>query len=143
MDIVSENKCPKYNGCCYRLSNDQGLSLRHKTKIIYMHLLDMVPAKPATLQRSMTQAKKLSFEHGQGFSIYTCDQHLYCIAASILWHNTELPKDFYLQLGCMHFRMSYIGSIGVLMAGSGMKEILEKAFGEGRNIRKILELSEC
>ena len=111
LDIVSEDKCPKYNGCCYRLSNDKGLSLRHKTKIIYIHLLDMVPAKPATLQRSMTQAKKLSFEHGQRFPIYTCDQHLHCIAASILWHNTELPKDFYLQLGCMHFRMSYIGSI--------------------------------
>ena len=43
----------------------------------------------------------------------------------------------------MHFRMSYIGSIAVLMAGSGIKEILEKAFGEGRNICKILELSEC
>ena len=29
----------------------------------------------------------------------------------------------------MHFLVSYIGSIGVLMAGTCMKEILEKAFG--------------
>ena len=29
----------------------------------------------------------------------------------------------------MYFLMSYIESIGVLMAGTGMKEILEKAIG--------------
>ena len=29
----------------------------------------------------------------------------------------------------MHYLMSYIGSIGTLMAGTGMKEILEKTFG--------------
>ena len=29
----------------------------------------------------------------------------------------------------MHFLMSFIGSISSLMAGSGLKEILEKAFG--------------
>ena len=128
LDIVSEDKCSKYNGYCYRLSNDQGLSITPKTKIIYMPLLDMVPANPTTLQTSMTQAKILSFKHGRRFCIYTCDQQLYWIAASVLLHNTKLAKDFYLLLGCMHFLMSYIGSIGVLMAGTGMKEILEKAF---------------
>ena len=29
----------------------------------------------------------------------------------------------------MHFLMSYIGSTGVFMAGTGMKKISEKAFG--------------
>ena len=107
IDIVSKDICPEYNGYCYRLSNDQRLSIRPKTKIIYMSLLDMVPANPTTLQTFMTQAKKLFFEHEQRFCIYTCDQQLYCIAASILWHNTELAKYFYLRLGGMHFLMSY------------------------------------
>ena len=35
----------------------------------------------------------------------------------------------------MHFLMSYIGSVGVLVAGTGMKEILEKTFG---GVPKIL-----
>lgn len=99
LDIVSKDKCLEYNGCYYCLSNDQGLSVRPKTKIIHMPLLDMVPANPTTLQTSMTQVKNLSFEHGQRSCIYTCDQQLYCIAASILWHNTELGKYFFLRLG--------------------------------------------
>ena len=69
------------------------------------------------------------FTHGQRFCIYICDQQLYSIAFSILWHNTELAKDFFLWLGGMHFLMSYIASIDVVMAGTGMKEFLEKAFG--------------
>ena len=46
----------------------------------------------------------------------------------------------------MHFLMGYIGSIGVLMAGSGIKEILEKAFGGGekypQNLRAFRMLME-
>ena len=129
LDIVSKDVCPEYNGYCYRLNHDQGLSIRPKTKIIYMPLLDMVPANPTTMQTSMVQAKRLAAEHGQNFCIYTCDQQLYCIAATILWNNPDLSNDLYLRLGGMHFLMSYIGSIGALMAGTGMKEILEKAFG--------------
>ena len=92
-----------------------------------MPLLNRVPANPTAMQTSMTQAEKLSFEHWQRFCIYTCDQQLCSITASILWHNTELAKYFYQWLGCMHFLISYVGNIGVLM--TGLKEILEKAFG--------------
>ena len=95
--IVSKDKCTEYNVYCYRLSNDQGLSIRPKTKIIHMPHLDMVPTNPTNLQTSMAQAKKLSFERRQRFCIYICDQQLYCIAASILWHNIKLAKYFYLR----------------------------------------------
>jgi len=37
-------------------------------------------------------------------------------------------KFVYLRLGGMHLLMSYVGSIGSLMAGSGMTEILSEAF---------------
>ena len=83
LDIVSKDKCPEYDVYCYRYSNDQGLSIRPKTKIIYIPLLDIIPVNTTTL-------KKLSFEYGQRFCIYSCDQQLYCIAASVLWHNTKL-----------------------------------------------------
>ena len=129
LDMVSKETCPEYNGYCSRVNNDQGLSIRHRTKIIYIPLLDMIPAEATTMQTSMVQAKRLSVEHGQSFCVYTCDQQLYCIAAKILCNTPDLFKDFYLRLGGMHFLMSYIGSIGNLMAGTGVKEILEKAFG--------------
>ena len=53
--ITSKDKCPKYNGYCSCLSNDQGFSIRPKTKIIYMLLLNMLPANPTTMQTPMTQ----------------------------------------------------------------------------------------
>ena len=81
IDIVSKDKCPEYNGYCYRLNSGHRLIVRPKTKIIYRPLLDMAPANPTTVQTSMTQAKKLSFEHEQRFCIYTFDQQLHCIAA--------------------------------------------------------------
>ena len=40
----------------------------------------------------------------------------------------------------MHFLMSYIGSIGVFMAGTGMKKIIEKAFG---GVSKMLTGKKC
>ena len=79
IDIISKDKCPEYDGYCYRLSDDQGLRIRLKTKIIYMPILDMVPANPTTLQTFMTQAKKLPFDLRQRFCIYTYDQQLYCM----------------------------------------------------------------
>ena len=57
----------------------------------------MVPANPSTLQKIFDQGENLVLDHEQNFCIYPCDQQLYCIAASILWHNTELANDFYLR----------------------------------------------
>ena len=34
-----------------------------------------------------------------------------------------------IRLGGMHFLMSYVGAVGVLMAGSGLKEVMKAAFG--------------
>ena len=45
-----------------------------------------------------------------------------------MWNTPELSKDFYLRLGGMHVLMNF-GSIGMLMAGSGLQTILEKAVG--------------
>ena len=68
--LLLKINAPNKMGIVIVLLNDQGLSIRPKTKIIYMPLLDMVPANPTNLQTSMTHAKKLSFENGQRFSLY-------------------------------------------------------------------------
>ena len=38
-------------------------------------------------------------------------------------------EDFILRLGGMHFLMSYVGAVRVLMAGSGLEELMKAAFG--------------
>ena len=128
VDVSVSKDCPEYNGYCTRLTREQGQTLRPKTQTIYLPLLDMIPANPTTIQTSIKHAKVLSTRHGQSFCVYTCDQQLYRIAIIVLWNTPDLGRDFYLRLGGVHLLMSFIGSIGSLMAGSGLKEILEKKF---------------
>ena len=70
----------------------------------------------------------MSSENGQSFTVYTCDQQLYRIANYVLWNSPALKLDFYLRLGGMHLLMSFVGSVGSLMAGSGLKELLQGGF---------------
>ena len=43
------------------------------------------------------------------------------------WYRDEF-ETFYPRLGGMHLIMSFVGSIGTLMAETGLKEILESSF---------------
>ena len=38
-------------------------------------------------------------------------------------------EDFILRLEGMHIWMSHVGAVGVLMAGSGLEELMKAAFG--------------
>ena len=38
-------------------------------------------------------------------------------------------EDFIFRLRVMHFLISYVGAVGVLMAGSELEEIMKAAFG--------------
>ena len=128
LDMAMKKDCPEHNGYCTRLTREQGQSRRPKTQTTYLPLLDMKPADFSTMLTSMKQAKVLSSKNGQSFTVYTSDQQLYRIGLLILWRYPDLGRDFYLRLGGMHLLMSFIGSIGSLMAGSGLKEVLEKGF---------------
>ena len=51
------------------------------------------------------------------------------------WSFVVLWMFFVPRLGGMHWLMSFIGSFGALMVGSGLKEILRSAF---RDTEKML-----
>ena len=142
-DIVNQKECPEYNGYCTRVNREQGHTIRPGTNIIYMPLLDMIPAHPTTMQTSIKQAKKLAVQHGQKFCVYTCDQQLYHIALTVLWNTPALSKEFYLRLGGMHFLMSYIVRIGKLMTGSGIDAILEQDFGSVNKMLTGKKFPQC
>ena len=127
--IVSSKEFPEYNGFCSLTNRNQGYLPRPKTSIAYLTLLDMMPASPTTMKTSIISAKKLSKEHGQAVCVFTCDQQLYRITLNVLFDAPDLAKDLFARLGGIHLLMSYVGSIGSLMSGAGLVEILEKVFG--------------
>ena len=89
----------------------------------------MKPADPTTLKTSIMRAKKVCEDCDQSSSVYTCDEQLYRISLFVLFDQPDLFKNFFLRLGGMHLIMSYVGSIGTLMSGSGLEKILERIFG--------------
>ena len=57
--------------------------------------------------------------------MFTADLQLYRVAVNILWANPEQFDNVVLRLGKMHTLMSFIGSIGSLMAESGLYGLID------------------
>ena len=118
--IHQDSNTPEFNGFNTSISRKQGQSVKPGTKAIYTPLIDMVPADPDTMMTAMVEAKRLTEETGQSFTIFTADQQLYRVVVDITWVYPDLFHDFIPRLGGMHFLMSFtpcrVGSVGSVSA---------------------------
>ena len=96
---------------------------------MYTPLIDMVPLDPDTMMTALYEAQRLTVKCGQTFTIFMADQQLYHVMVNVLWVHPELFPNFFPCLGGMHMLMSCVGCIGVLMANTGLEEVLKAAFG--------------
>ena len=126
--IVGDHNTPEYGGFNTRLSREQGQSVRAATKAVYTPLIDMTPSDPDTMT-AMMEAARLTNDTGQSFTIFTADQQLYRVIVDITWVYPDLFTQFIPRLGGMHLLMSFVGSVGTLMANTGLEEIMKSAFG--------------
>ena len=134
-DLIKSDQCPEFNGYNTKLCREAGQYVNSKTTADYLPLIDMTPSDPDTIMTSMSKAKCLTAKYGQNFTVFTGDLQLYRVAVNILWAYPEQYDDFILRLGRMHLLMSFIGSVGSLMAESGLSEILDSTFG---GVQKML-----
>ena len=58
---------------------------------------------------------------GYNYQMITVDKQIFAIVLNIIWAEPERWKMFIPRLGGMHFLMIFVGCIGVLMEGSGLK----------------------
>ena len=63
------------------------------------------------------------------FVVFNCDLQLYRVALEVQWTYPERFSNVILRLGGMHSPMSFIGSIGTLMADTGLSDIVSSVFG--------------
>ena len=127
--VIEDDKCPEFNGYNTKICREQGHAPKPKTNIVYLPLIDMPPADPSTMFTAMVKAQNISKEVGQEYVVFTCDQQLYRISLQVQWDNPDILNNVYLRLGGMHLLMSYVGSVGTLMAETGLEEVLSAAFG--------------
>jgi len=128
-DVVTKDQVPEFNGYNTKLAREQGHSIKPHTRAIYRPLIDMSPADPDTMLTAMVNAQEVTNSCGQEVTIFTNDQQLYKVTVGIKWAYPDRFLHFIPRLGGMHFLMSFIGSVGTLMANTGIEEILKAAFG--------------
>ncbi|VDI79282.1 Hypothetical predicted protein [Mytilus galloprovincialis] len=95
----------------------------------FLPMIDMDPSDLSciysTLKFICSQAKSYGVK-----AIVTFDQPLYWKALSIITNEptTSELQSIILRLGGFHSEMSFLGSIGQLMSGSGLNEVLETVY---------------
>ena len=93
-----------------------------------MPLIDMTPSDPVAIMTALHQAQQITSDRGQDYVVLTADLQLYRVAVNILWAYPEQFDNVVLLLGGMHTQVSFIKSIGSLMAESGLYVLLDTTF---------------
>ena len=109
-----------------------------ESSVMFLPMIDLDPSDPSCIYTTMkfvsSQARRYD-----ATPILTFDQPLYWKALTIIPSQPDDSdlKDMLLRLGGFHIQMSFLGSIGHLMAGSGLQELLEVVF-TGNAVRHML-----
>ena len=102
-----------------------------KSEVIFMPMIDMQSSDPSCILSTMQFVSNQAHQYDHT-PILTFDQPLYWKAMEIqIWENQFSDfKAIVLILGQYHTRMSFLGSIGYLMTGSGFDSILKLVYAE-------------
>ena len=98
-----------------------------KSRIEILPFINQDPSQPNTIYSALYFAQKLIDHHNLGTCPVTFDQPLYIKATGIVASVTDLPNIF-IRLGGFHLTMSYMGSLGFIMAGSGLESMWETVY---------------
>ena len=123
--VATSSNPIEFGGFNTKLCREQGQSVKPATKAVYLPLIDMNPAHPDSMLTAMTAAQRLTKACGQAITILTNDQQLYRVAVNVKWVYPDRFSEFIPGLGGMHMLMSFIGCVGVLMADTGLEDIMK------------------
>lgn len=127
------NKCssvPNWSG--YMQTAMEGTGHFEVSQVIAIPFIRLNPGNLSTLYSALSFAANQSLLHNQ-CCIVTFDQPLYMKASEIVAaadENTDISKVI-VRLGGFHLIMSFLGSIGHIMKGSGLEELWKTVYAEG------------
>lgn len=126
---------PSWNGFMQSVFSNQihheTGNLRSKASVLFLPMIDL----PSSNESCLYSTLRFVASQGRtyGFTpVLTFDQPLWWKSMKILKSDTtnEL-SSIVLKLGGFHLMMSFVGCIGHLMQGSGLKEVLELVYATG------------
>lgn len=98
-----------------------------RSQIILLPFIKSPASNYTMIYTTLLEAVKQSRKANQLHTIITFDQPLFYKARDIVAacnKDTEISKNVFVRLGGFHLLMSFLGSIGHIMCGSGLKELL-------------------
>lgn len=99
--------------------------------INFLPFINGSPSDYNTLYTALDYASGIVLEAGMKTCIITFDQPLYIKARDIVQALLFDKVHMVVRLGGFHLLMSFMGCIGQIMAGSGIKDILSIIYAEG------------
>lgn len=110
-----------------------------KTRVIPLPVIDAPPSKEDTIYTALRLATEKCKDAGQKGCVVTFDLPLFMKAHDIISgvDSTSPVGKIVLRLGGFHLLMSFLGSIGNIMDGSGLTELLQTIYA-GNSVVHIL-----
>jgi len=130
MSLFCPSPKPLWSGCMQMLHTD--LPNPGKSSEIFLPVVNLTPSDPTCVRSTLEYMADHAKRH-HITPIVTFDQQLWWIANMIIEsqpHNSPL-REIILVLGGFHTEMSFLGTIGYLMAGSGLKEAMQQVYADG------------
>ena len=90
---------------------------------------DEPPTDLSTILTAMEDVEQIAKDAGQKHTVFTSDQQLYAIVLNIASCNPKRWEYFIPRLGGMHWLVSFIGTCGSLMKGSGLHQYISAFAG--------------
>ena len=109
-----------------------------KAAVMFMPMIDMNPSDSTCIYSTLSFVSEHARRHGVT-PIITFDQPLWWKALMIVESEPEGSdmKGIVLRLGGFHTEMSFLGSIGHLMASSGLQEVLETIYASNAVVHML------
>ncbi|CAH0746943.1 unnamed protein product [Bemisia tabaci] len=106
------------------------------SSVIALPFINLDPSNLTTLYSALQFAKSESKRYKMESTIVTFDQPLFYKACDIKYASDDL-NDLIIRLGGFHTLMSFLGSIGDIMAGSGLEEVISCVYAPN-SVRNIM-----
>lgn len=109
------------------------------SRIIYLPFINAPPSEYDTIYTALLSAIEKCKSLKQEACVITFDQPLYIKARDIVESIGPIPESIkiFIRLGGFHLLMSFMGAIGYIMNGSGLKELFQVAYAPA-SVEKML-----
>ena len=108
----------------------------HTSRIETLPFINLDPGNLSTIYTALSFAQTQCEKHGLKICPVTFDQPLYQKASEIVAASADLDRVI-VRIGGFHLLMSYLGSIGHIMAGSGLEELWERVYAKGSVVHML------